>query len=111
MEAPLQSTLLAQLLVELMPSIMELESVFVTLDSTCQEINAFKELLVMPTVKELLMEDANVFLASLAITEFALNVLQELSGAQHHQNAFLFVDKTQLTQLLLRPANVLMDSD
>lgn len=110
-EAQLQSNLLVQLPAELMPLIMESEFVFVTLDFTCQEINVFKELLVMPTAKELLMEDANVFLDSPAIMEFALNVLQELFGAQHHQNAFLFVDKTQLTQMLLKLADVLMELD
>ena len=89
--------------------IMDLESVFVRLDSLKLLENAFLENLAEPTKSELLMEVASVLMDSPTTMEFALNVLPELSGALPHKNASSFVVKTQLMMSKPRNACVLKD--
>ena len=64
-------------------------------------------LLVVPTLSELPLVDANVHKASLTTTVSVLNALLGLFGAQLLQNVFMSVARTQPSTLLLMPVNVL----
>ena len=96
----------AQLFVELMLMIMDLEFVSVKVDLLKLVEHVSLELLVEPIKSELLMEDAVVKQDLLTIMEFALNVLLELSGALPQANASLSVVKTQLMMRKQRNACV-----
>ena len=89
---------------------MDSEFAYAKLDSLRLVENAFLENLAEPTKPELLMEVANVLKDSPTIMESVLNVLQELSGAQPQENAFLFVVRTQLMMSKPRNACALKDS-
>lgn len=83
--------------------IMVLECVYAMQDSIDQETIACREHLVELIVSEKLMDLANAYQDLPTSMEFALNVHREHSGALLQIDVFLFVDKTQLTLLLLTP--------
>lgn len=90
---------------------MESECVSAKLDSSSPEVHASRVLPVEPTLRGLLTEAADVFLAIPTTMEFVLNVPSELSGAQLPRSVFTFAARTP--SMMFRPvlASVLKVSD
>lgn len=95
--------------VELILTIMVLEFASAMLDSINQEMIVYKAPLVESTVSGELMDLVNACLDLPTTTEFALSVLQELSGAQLLADVSLFADKTQPILRLQMPVSALVD--
>lgn len=88
---------------------MVLEFASAMLDSINQEMIVYKAPLVESTVSGELMDLVNACLDLPTTTEFALSVLQELSGAQLLADVSLFADKTQPILRLQMPVSALVD--